>query len=151
MAKISQRQVVAKVVPVATMAGHVTGPTFNDYFAQVSGGEITAKVEKIYDGGKAFPETLCAPAEIGDITITRHYDPDRDGPSLKAARRLVGSAYYDVTIFDLNCSLVQYGTERVYPQSLLVGMKEPDGDSSSGAPTTYSLTFSVATVSGETN
>ena len=52
MAKISQRQVVAKVVPVATMAGHVTGPTFNDYFAQVSGGEITAKVEKIYDGGK---------------------------------------------------------------------------------------------------
>ena len=150
MAKLSQRQVVANIVPVSGLAGHVTGPKFEQYFAQVSGGEITAKVEKIYDGGMAFPETLCAPAEIGDITITRHYDPDRDGSSLKQARRLVGSAYYDVSVFDLNCDLKQYGTERVYPQALLVGMKEPDGDASSGAPTTFSLTFSIATVSGET-
>lgn len=150
MAKISQRQVVATVVPVSGLAGHPTGPRFNGYFAQVSGGEITASVEKVYDGGDRFPQTICAPAEVGDITITRHYDPDRDGPSIKQARRLVGAAYYDVSVFDLNCDLVVYGTERVYPEALLVGMSEPEGDSSSGAPATFSLTFSISTVSGQT-
>jgi hypothetical protein len=151
MGKISQRQVVAEITPVTTLAGHPTGPRFVGYFAQVSGGEITASVEKVYDGGDRFPQTICAPAEIGDITITRHYDPDRDGSSIKQVRRLVGAAYYDVTIVDLDCDLVVYGTERVYPQALLVGMSEPEGDASSGAPTTFSLTFSISTVSGLTS
>lgn len=151
MAKISQRQVVATVVPVTGLAGHPTGPRFNGYFAQVSGGEITASVEKVYDGGDRFPQTICAPAEIGDITVTRHYDPDRDGPAIKTARRLVGAAYYDVSVFDLNCDLIVYGTERVYPEALLVGMSEPEGDSSSGAPATFSMTFSISTVSGQTS
>lgn len=151
MAKVSQRQVVAEVTPVAGLPGHTRGPRFNGYFAQVSGGEITASVEKVYDGGAQFPETICAPAEIGDITVTRHYDPDRDGAALKTLRRLVGSSYYDVAVYDLNCDLKVYGTERVYPQALLVGMSEPEGDSSSGAPTTFSLTFSISTVSGQTN
>lgn len=150
MGKISQRQVVATVTPV-TVAGHSIAPLFPGYFAQVTGGEITASVEKVYDGGMRFPETICAPAEIGDITVTRHYDPDRDGDSLKALRGLVGSAYYDVTVFDLNCDLVVYGTERVYSKALLVGMSEPEGDASSGAPTTFALTFSISTVSGITN
>lgn len=151
MAKISQRQVVASVVPVTGLAGHPTGPRFNGYFAQVSGGEITASVEKVYDGGDRFPQTICAPAEIGDITVTRHYDPDRDGAAIKSARRLVGAAYYDVSVFDLNCDLIVYGTERVYPEALLVGMSEPEGDSSSGAPATFSMTFSISTVSGPTS
>jgi len=83
--KISQRQVVAEIVPVV-VTGCPTGPAFSNYFAQVSGGEITAAVEKIYDGGILFPEVLTGPPEIGDVTITRHYDADRDGPALKLLR-----------------------------------------------------------------
>lgn len=151
MAKIAQRQVVAEIFPVRKQGTeHRLGPTFDGYFAQVSGGEITATVEKVYDGGATFPETLCAPLEIGDVTVTRHYDPTRDGPSLKLVRELVGRSYYDVQIADMDCDLVVVGTERVYAEALLVGLTEPEGDSSSGAPATFSLTFSVGTVSGQT-
>lgn len=150
MAKVSQRQVVAEIIPVNGLVGHTVGPKFDGYFAQVSGGEITAAVEKVYDGGAEFPSTICAPAEIGDVTVTRHYDPDRDGAALKTLRSQVGRAYYNLNVFDLNCDLKVYGTERVYPKALLVGMSEPEGDSSSGAPTVFSLTFSISGVSGQT-
>ncbi len=145
MTKASQRQIVAEIRPV-TGPGHTPGPRFGGKFAQVTGGEITAAVEKVYDGGEIFPEVLCAPSEIGDITVTRHFDPDRDGTPLKAVRQLVGQAKYDVYIFTLNCDLKEAGSERVYAESLLVGISEPEGDSSSGAPASYSLTFSVSAV-----
>jgi hypothetical protein len=150
--KIAQRQVVGFVEPETV--GGIAPPSFGvqreGYFAQVSGGEITASVEKVYDGGSIFPETLCAPPEIGDITLTRHYDKDRDGRALQLLRPLVGRAYYDVTVQELDCDLVVYGTQRSYAMALLVGLSEPEGDSSSGAPTTFSLTFSISSVSGVT-
>jgi len=107
----------------------------------------------VYDGGSTFPEVLCAPPEIGDITLTRHFDRGdarRDHESLKLVRQGVGRLRYDVTVFSLNCDLVEFGTERSYAQALLVGVSEPEGDSSSGAPATFSLTFSISQVSGQT-
>lgn len=145
MGKASQRQIVAEISPVVE-AGHAPGPRFNDKFAQVSGGEITAAVEKVYDGGSLSPEVLCAPSEVGDITVTRHYDPDRDGAALKKVRQFVGQVYYDVSVFTLNCALKQANSERVYSRALLVGLSEADGDSSSGAPASFSLTFSIGSV-----
>ena len=147
--KIAQRQVVAKIIPAT---GYATrGPVFTAPFAQVSGGEITASVEKVYDGGSLFPEVLCAPPEIGDMTVTRHYDYTRDGRALQELRPLVGRVHYDVTVYTLNCDLVEMGSERTYSNALLVGISEPEGDSSSGAPATFSLTFSISQVSSLTN
>jgi hypothetical protein len=152
MAKISQRQVVAELSLIQpALAGHTQGPTVSGYFAQMSGGEITAAVEKVYDGGEQFPETLCAPSEIGDVTLTRHYDVTRDGSVLKQLRSLVGRTYYNVNVYELDCDLKVPGTQRVYPQALLVGLSEPEGDSSSGAPATFSLTFSIGQVTGTTS
>ena len=136
--KLSQRQIVAKIE-----ASESSSPNFIGYFAQVSGGEITAAVEKVYDGGQRFPETLCAPADIGDITVTRHYESERDGTRLEKLRPLVGQAYYNVTVTELNCDLEVAETRRIYTEALCVGMTEPDGDASSGAPASYSLTFSI--------
>jgi hypothetical protein len=136
--KLSQRQIVAEIEPTSTAY-----PRLEGYFAQVSGGEVTAAVEKVYDGGQRFPETLCAPADIGDITVTRHYEIDRDGTKLNVLRPLVGQAYYNVVITELDCDLKVAGTQRTYTEALCVGMTEPDGDASSGAPASYSLTFSI--------
>lgn len=144
MAKVAQRQVVASITPVS-VAGHEQGPTVSSYFSQVSGGEITASVEKVYVGGQQFPEVLCAPAEIGDITITRHWDTD-EHPKLQQLRQLVGRTYYNITVTTLDCDLKVPGSDRNYPKALLVGVTEPEGDASSGAPATYALTFSISTV-----
>lgn len=144
MAKVAQRQVVAQITPVS-VAGHEVGPTVSSYFSQVSGGEITASVEKVYVGGQQFPEVLCAPAEIGDITVTRHWDTDEHS-KLQLLRQLVGRTYYNITVTTLDCDLKVPGSDRNYPKALLVGVTEPEGDASSGAPATYALTFSISTV-----
>ena len=60
MAKATQRQIVAEIAPVVDVPGHIPGPSFPKYFATVSGGEISAAVEKVYDGNSTFPEVLCA-------------------------------------------------------------------------------------------
>jgi hypothetical protein len=150
MSKIAQRQIVASISP-STSGNIETPPTPGadgdlTYYAQVTGGEITASVEKVYIGGKLFPEVLCAPAEIGDITVTRHYDSDIDASFLGGVRQMVGRAYYDIQIDELNCNVAIPELQRTYSKALLVGLTEPDGDAASGAPSTYSLTFSIQSV-----
>jgi hypothetical protein len=159
MAKVSQRQVLAYVTPNSTTTlgtSNEAPPAFsssvggNFMFAQVSGGEITASVEKIYEGGAKRPTVLCASAEIGDITLTAHYDDDTGVQGLSTAirklRQFVGVGFYDITVQTYNCGLTNSANDRIYKNALLVGLTEPDGDSSSGAPTTFALTFSVSDV-----
>jgi hypothetical protein len=146
--KVSQRQIQAEIKPV-----NPTNPSFTSFiFPQISGGEITASVEKIYEGGSKSPTVLCAPFEIGDITLTAHYD---DGltetaslaKKLQTMRTLVGRGYYDINVKVYDCDIGVPGTDRVYKNSLLVGLTEPDGDSSSGAPATFAFTFAIQSVS----
>lgn len=148
--KLAQRQIVAEITPSQTrnteQPPQVEADGGTAYFAQISGGEVTASVEKIYIGGKLFPETLCAPAEIGDITLTRHYDHDLDSTFLRNLRQMVGRAYYDIAVVELNCNVASPRPSRRYPGALLVGITEPEGDAASGAPATYSLTFSISSV-----
>ncbi len=96
------------------------------------------------------PTVLCAPAEIGDITLTAHYDDSAAATGVATAirklRQFVGVGFYDITIQTYNCGLTSSSNDRVYSNALLVGLTEPDGDSSSGAPTTFALTFSVSDV-----
>ena len=150
--KLAQRQIIAEITPLA--GGDVTGPNLSGYFAQVSGGEITASVEKIYEGGKSRPTVLCAPSEIGDITLTAHYDDDMVsaetaagiGAKIQKLRRYVGVAYYNIVISVFDCDIKDPTNDRYYYDALLVGMTEPDGDSSSGAPATFALTFAISDV-----
>lgn len=151
----SQRQVLAKIA--LTAGQDITGlsaDAFNSAFAQVSGGEITASVEKIYRGGELFPETLCAPAEIGDITLTDFMEYDTADSvlyeNMNILRQHVGRIYFDITVSVYNCDIREPGSSRFYSRALLVGLTEADGDSSSGAPATYALTFSVSTVAAVT-
>lgn len=165
MAKVAQRQVLATIVP-STFTNNakqqtnvqVNLPRWSEFrFAQVSGGEITASVEKIYEGGKSRPTVLCAPSEIGDITLTAHYDDDMNaaenaagiGAKIKGLRKYVGTAYYNITVSVYDCDIKDPTNDRVYTNALLVGMTEPEGDSSSGAPATFALTFAISDVDAQ--
>ncbi len=145
--KLAQRQILGSIEP-AEVVGMSTPPDFTGWFAQVSGGEITASVEKVFEGGRKFPETLCAPAEIGDITLTRHFDPARDGAQVAGLRSLVGAAHYDITIEETDCDLKVMDSDhnRIFTEALVVGLTEPDGDASSGAPATFSITLAIGSL-----
>lgn len=154
--KVSARQIVATIKPRSQNA-----PNWGTFrFPQVSGGEITASVEKVYDGGQMFPSLLCAPAEIGDITVTAYYDDSADNAlttdadniaaKINVLRQLVGRAFYDIDINVYDCDIQVKGADRQYTNALLVALSEPDGDASSGAPAMFSMTFSVQNVSTPT-
>jgi hypothetical protein len=149
MAKISQRQVVAKVIPLTGVGGtdeavNKFSSTTRPYFSQVSGGEVQASVEKVYDGGATFPEVLPSVIEVGDVTVTRHYDPTDDAVAISSYRDKVGKKYFRVEIINLDADGIQTGYTRKYENCILVNITEPDGDASSGGPATYSLTFAVS-------
>jgi hypothetical protein len=86
---------------------------------------------------------LCAPSEVGDVTLTKHYDQDLR-TTIQGLRTIVGRAYYEIKVYDTDCDLANQQSERVYSKALLVGLSEPEGDASSGAPATIALTFAVS-------
>lgn len=117
------------------------------YFAQKSGGEVTSSATKVWDGGSLTPDVIAAPAEAGDLTLTRPYDPESDQDLLNRLVLLVGQWRTTVSIQptagDLSASKVK---PRVYPDALLTGVREPETDASSGDAADYQLTFSVGAI-----
>ena len=150
MSKLSQRQVVAKVVAHRDGNGVATEPF--DWDTGLTAGHLSevlpleASVQKVYDGGSTFPEVLPAPLEVGDLTVTRHYDPDSDGSQLEYYRNRVGKARFDVNVYTLDADHQPIGKTRLYPNALLVNLTDPDGDAAGGGPATFSLTFAISTV-----
>lgn len=113
-------------------------------FAQKSGGEVTSDATKVWDGGATKPDVLAAPADTGDITVTRPYDPERDQEILTNLNSRVGNWYTTVSVQptqgDMTVARVK---PRVYANALLTGVREPEVDASSGDPADFELTFAV--------
>ena len=63
---------------------------------------------------------------------------------IQGIRTKVGRIYYTIKVYDTNCDLADKQSERVYSKALLVGLSEPEGDASSGAPATIALTFAIS-------
>lgn len=117
------------------------------YWATKSGGEVTADSNKVYDGGTLIADVLASPAEVGDLTIARPYDPDRDHDLCTQLIKLVGQWRTTISVQptygDLSAAAVK---PRVYTNCLLTGVREPEPDASSGDASDYELTFAVGSV-----
>jgi hypothetical protein len=118
------------------------------YWATKSGGEVTADSSKVWDGGSLIADVLSSPAEVGDVTIARPFDPDRDHSLSTQLIGLVGQWRTTITVTptygDLTAARVK---PRVYTNCLLTGVREPEPDASSGDAADYELTFAVGGVS----
>ena len=114
------------------------------YWANKSGGEVTADSNKVYDGGSLVADVLASPAEVGDLTISRPFDPDRDHDLCTQLVRIVGQWRTTVSVQptygDLSAAKVK---PRVYSNCLLTGVREPETDASSGDSADFELTFAV--------
>lgn len=139
MAKAANRQFLTKV-------DGISGGW--DYWATKSGGEVTADSNKVWDGGTLVPDVLASPAEVGDLTVARPFDPDRDQPILNQLISQVGfwrtTVSIQPTYGDLTAARVK---PRVFSNCLLVGVREPEPDASSGDAADYELTFAVGSAS----
>lgn len=133
--KAAQRQFVVTVDGITTP------------FAQKSGAEVTSDATKVWDGGSTTPDVIAAPAEVGDLTLTRPYDPLRDQDVLNRLILLVGQWRTTISIQPAESNLVAARVKpRVYPNALLIGVREPEVDASSGDAADFELTFAIGAV-----
>lgn len=117
-------------------------------FAQKTGGEVTSDATKVWDGGATRAQVIAAPPEVGDVTLTRPYDPERDQAMLTNLLSMVGQWTTTISGQPLGSDMkVARGVKpRVYPEALLIGVREPEHDASSGDPADLELTFATGDV-----
>ena len=110
------------------------------------GAGIQSDSNKIYDGGSLVPSIVTSPAEVENITVSRAYDQTRDEPILANLRAKVGRYSTTITVQPTDQDLVAVGKPSVYSGAVLVGLTEPDFDSSSGDVASIELEFAVVSV-----
>lgn len=134
MAKSTQKQFLVKVFGI------------DGYFASFSGGNTSAEVRKVYDGGSLIPDVLSTPSQTENIVCGRHFDFQRDGALLKSLRKNVGIGVYTVSVTPTNASLVPIGPPDTYVDCRLVGLRRSDYSSEGSDAATYELEFAPSDV-----
>jgi hypothetical protein len=134
MPTAAQRQFLVKVSQI------------DGYWTTKGGGATTSEVAREFDGGSLTPELLAAPAQTGDITVSRAYKPERDAQLLALYRPRVGRERATITVQPTDADLVRIGPPTIYANALLAGVNDPEADANSGQPARIELTFAVADV-----
>lgn len=115
-------------------------------WATRTGGETTSDTTPVWDGGELYPDILAAPPQVGNVTISRPVDDDRDLTELKRLRKLVGKLRTTVTEQPTDGDLFPIGDPTVYPGALLVRAAGGDYDAASGDPRRIELEWATPRV-----
>lgn len=114
------------------------------YFGTKTGGEIAAETSKAWDGGSTKPENLSAPAETGNVTVSKMYRPAVHGSILKGLGKQVGRWRTTLSVWDTDPDLGPVGEPTIYADALLVRMQRPDHDAGGNDASMFELEFAVA-------
>jgi hypothetical protein len=109
-----------------------------------SGGAGSASVTKDYDGGSDRADLLSGPPEWDDIEVVRTVDPTRDDAWIATLRKLIGRGRFNVTKQACDANWAKVGKPTSYPNCLLIGLGEPETDSSSSDAAEIKLTLSTS-------
>lgn len=113
------------------------------YFAMKSGGDRTAEITKVRDGGNKVPEILFQEATTADITLTGLYRPADHAAVLRALKPLVGKKVATIKRLDCDADKTPIGVVETFSNCLLIGVNEPEFDANSSTEARFELTFSV--------
>lgn len=117
------------------------------FFMSKSGGSISSDVNKVWDGGSVTPDTIASPPEAENITVGKAFDVDRDAEVLAEIRQKIGSLRTTISVQPTTADMIATGRATVYPNALLVGLTEPDMDSSGGDAAMWELEFAISAYS----
>ena len=113
------------------------------YFVQKSGGDTSAEVTKIKDGGNVNAEILMQESSTSDIVLTGLYRPvDHDG-ILRLLRAAVGTKTATVKRIDCDANKVPVSVVEQWGGCLLTSVKMPEHDSNSSTEARFELSFAV--------
>lgn len=113
------------------------------FFVSRTGADVSANVQKVYDGGAMWPDTVSGRPEVANVVVSRNFDPERDGPVLSQYLPVVGRWTTSLTVIPTDADLVPTGPARTYPMAKLTRIGEPGANANSNDPSTYELEFVV--------
>jgi hypothetical protein len=109
-------------------------------FDTFGGGEIDSDEQKYRPGGMAPPVSLGGAVTMGNVTVSRLFDLDRDNPIVHALIARVGIGGIAVTKQPLDLNKVPYGRPLVYTGKVKK-VTPPDHDSTSSDPGLLEIEF----------
>lgn len=113
-------------------------------WATRTGGNVSADITPVWDGGADRPENLASPASSEDITVSRPVDDERDLALIKELKGKVGRFTTTLTEQPTNGDLFPIGDPDVWPNALLRTVNIPAYDAASGDPKVIELVFAVS-------
>lgn len=123
--------------------GLVSVQALPGYWARKTGGNISADVTPVWDGGAAEPEVLSGRPVADNVVTARPFDLKRDLPQLQRLRRQVAKLRTTVSVQYTDGDGYPIGRPTVYPNALLVGINEPETDAASTDASTLELTWAI--------
>jgi hypothetical protein len=133
MPKMSQRQSLVSIEGIEGL------------WATRSGGDVSADVSPVWDGGADHPEQMAGPASSDNITVTRPMDEIRDLGRIKELRKTgVGRFVTTITEQHTTRDLFPIGEPDVWPEALLVRANVPEYDAGSSDPKVVELEFAIS-------
>lgn len=130
--KIAQRQ---SIVTIEGIEGR---------WATKSGGNISADVTAVWDGGEDEPSQLAGPATAENVTVSRPIGRIRYLSIIPRLKRQVGKLRATITVQTTDAMGFPIGEPSVYPQALLVTMNEPEVDAGSGDAQVLELEWAIS-------
>lgn len=114
------------------------------YWANRSGGEVSADVSQAWDGGADFPDQVPGKATTSDVTVSRPYRRGRDDVLRRRLLKQVGKLRATVSDQPTDSNGQALGEPDVWPNALLRQVSAIGSDASSSDPKTIELVFAVS-------
>jgi len=109
-------------------------------FDTFKGGEVDSDEQKYRPGGMADPVSLGGAVTMGNVTVSRNYQLDRDHPSIHALLALVGKSTITASKQPLDINRVPYGRPLIYKGKIKT-VTPPEHDSTSSDPAMLEIEF----------
>lgn len=118
----------------------------NRTFSVMAGGEKSGSTSTWYDGGATVPVVIGGQPEVGEITLTNAFDPERDAQILQTLKAQVNILRTTITRAHLAGDMTRVAAAKpdVWTDALLTGITPPEADANSGDTSTYELKFKAA-------
>lgn len=109
-------------------------------FAKLSGGNVSTPATKAWDGGNPQAQILTGNPEVQDLTVSRPFDPARDGPLLASLRRQVGFFRTTITAVYTDAAYVPVGGSDAWVGKL-IDVQGPQVDAGKTGATASDITL----------
>jgi hypothetical protein len=117
-------------------------------WAKRTGGEKSGEASDVFDGGATEPDILAGRATIGELKVSRPFDPLRDQQLIKQLTKKVMTWRTTITQTPTAADLSTLaGVEpTVWSNALLVGLRVPEVDAGGSDAADYEMTFRVGSM-----